>query len=304
MDENLEKWEALQDDVQAGKTVYAPQAQKKRKHSQSENPNKKSKYAEESDDDFIEDSDSADESEDEAQAEGRGDPLTEDAIADKIAELRASKKHGRREKVQIEDNIKTARSQVEDINRNCDTINAELSALCIAGRNNYSRDAIRADFSAGIKELDQELAEEEDAANFNPDVDTRDYEEVAQSLPVFCVSSRGYQKLMGRLQKDPPVPGFKHLDETEIPSLQKHCLKLTEAGRRAACRRFLNSFGQLLNSLRLWASSNVISHTLTDAQRAKEAEVMEQRLRKLDRVSCGSRPHGQVARCASIVIHR
>jgi hypothetical protein len=43
------------------------------------------------------------------------------------------------------------------------------------------------------KELDQELALEEDEENFNPDVELRDYEQVAQSLPVFCVSSRGYQ---------------------------------------------------------------------------------------------------------------
>jgi hypothetical protein len=57
--------------------------------------------------------------------------------------------------------------------------------------------------------------EEEDTANFNPKVDARDYDEVARSLPVFCVSSRAYQKLMNRLQKGKAVPGFKDVDETE-----------------------------------------------------------------------------------------
>ena len=46
-----------------------------------------------------------------------------------------------------------------------------------------------------MKELDQELAAEEDEENFDPAKDIRDYDEVARSLPVFCVSSRGYQKL-------------------------------------------------------------------------------------------------------------
>ena len=53
-----------------------------------------------------------------------------------------------------------------------------------------------------------EIAAEEDAEGFDPEADARDYDEVARSLPVFCVSSRAYQKLSGCLKKDPNVPGF------------------------------------------------------------------------------------------------
>jgi hypothetical protein len=103
-----------------------------------------------------------------------------------------------------------------------------------------------------IRELDMESAQEEDPDKFNPDEELRDYSEVARSLPVFCVSSRAYQKLQGRLQRDNKVPGFRSAQETEIPQLQAHCKKLTEAGRASNCRSFLTQFSQNLTSLRLW----------------------------------------------------
>ncbi|KAL2015624.1 hypothetical protein VTK56DRAFT_5081 [Thermocarpiscus australiensis] len=93
-------------------------------------------------------------------------------------------------------------TQVKKIIAEKDTLLAEVNSICIQGRNAYSRRAIKQDFAMGIKELDQENAAEEDEANFDPEVDIRDYDAVAESLPVFCVSSRAFQKLSGRLQKD------------------------------------------------------------------------------------------------------
>ena len=58
------------------------------------------------------------------------------------------------------------------------------------------------------KELDQELALEEDEENFNPDVELRDYDQVARSLPVFCVSSRGYQVCLPYLSMAFPLAGY------------------------------------------------------------------------------------------------
>ena len=105
-------------------------------------------------------------------------------------------------------------------------------------------------------------------------------------MPVFCVSSRAYQKLRGRLQKDPAPPGFTHVDETEVPALQAHCIQLTTAGRQAACRKFLTSMFQLLNSLRLWAANDGSSRFLTEAQVKRESQILKERLGKLDSVSC------------------
>lgn len=62
--------------------------------------------------------------------------------------------------------------------------------------------AIQNDFANGLQELDREAGEEKDRENFDPTIPVRDSDEVARSLPVFCVSSRGYQKVKGRLRKD------------------------------------------------------------------------------------------------------
>ena len=145
--------------------------------------------------------------------------------------------------------------------------------------------AIRQDYAAGIRELDQELAEEEDAADFDPEQDARDYDQVARDLPVFCVSSRAYQKLKGRLVKDRSPPGFKHVDETEMPALQAHCIKLTSKTRETTCRRFLTSVFQILKSLRLWSSNDGSGRNLTDNQLAHESKILKEKLNKLDTVS-------------------
>lgn len=118
---------------------------------------------------------------------------------------------------------------------------------------------------------------------FDPDQDVRDYDEVARSLPVFCVSSRAYQKLSGRLEKDDfRSHGFLSVEDTEIPQLQEHAQKLTEGGRRSHCYRFLNDFSQLVNSMSLWSAVDGTGLKLTDGEKRRE----EQHLKKLlDRLS-------------------
>lgn len=95
----------------------------------------------------------------------------------------------------------------------------------------------------------------------------------------------GYQKLQGRLRKEPHVPGFTSIEETEIPALQAHCEKLTETGRAANCRSFINKLSQLLNSLSLWASSDGTGANLTAEQKAREARYLKKGFDGLERVS-------------------
>ena len=129
-----------------------------------------------------------------------------------------------------------------------------------------------------------EAAQEDDPDQFNPEDEMRDYAEVARSLQVFCVSSRAYQKLQGRLAKDNVnAPGFRSVEETEVPQLQAHCKKLTEAGRASSCRAFLTNFSQTLNSLRLWASNDGTGLNLTDAQLPAESRFPKLRLNTLER---------------------
>ena len=113
----------------------------------------------------------------------------------------------------------------------------------------------------------------------------RDYDAVAASLPVFCVSSRAFQKLSGRLQKDDfNAGGFQSPEDTEVPQLQAHARKLTEAGRAANSRRFLNELVQLINSMTMWASDDGTRSNLTDVEKNREETRLRQRLNKMEQV--------------------
>ncbi|KAF7899405.1 hypothetical protein EAE99_012326 [Botrytis elliptica] len=299
-DESLDIWDDLRRDLDAGKTVYAPKAKlekspKRKRSSSPKKSRKKSKKSEseDDDDDFIDDDDEDDdrevqdevsdnETEVEEEDPDRGEPLTVEDIEQKIDELKDTKKKARKEKVAIELAIKDVKNQSKGFDAERKEIDTRMRAICIDGRNNYSKTAIQQDFATGIKELDMENAEEEDAENFNPDEDIRDYDAVARSLPVFCVSSRAYQQLNGRLKKDARIPGFRNVQETEIPQLQAHCKKLTEAGRSAACRRFLNSLLQLVLSLSLWSNNDGTNINLSDSQKATEARWLQKNVKDLE----------------------
>ncbi|KAK5708963.1 hypothetical protein LTR17_020189 [Elasticomyces elasticus] len=281
IENDIEAWEDLEGNVEDGKTVYAPsnKSSKKRK-SDDEKPTASRKRRKIS-------ADSDDESEavgGAAPAESQRQPLTSDDIFEKLADLKQLKKEARRERTSIDGEITALKEKLKPIEAEEKEIDAKMSAICIRGRNEYSRDAIRQDFADGIRELDQENAEEEDPDAFDPTEDIRDYEQVAKDLPVFCVSSRAYQKLEGRFKKDKDVPGFESKDQTEIPQLQFHCKKLTEKGREAGCRRFLNSLTQFLTSLGLWSSDDGSGkNNLNGKQRDMERDYLNKRLKELER---------------------
>ncbi|KAI7665429.1 hypothetical protein KC318_g7127, partial [Hortaea werneckii] len=285
VDEQLETFEDLLERAKEGETVLPPkqEAKKRKRDCKRSSTSRKKRRShsissdsdandQSSDPDF--DDDSAADSNDEADDTDETDrePLTVDRIEAKLDEMRKLKMECRQNRQQIEQKVRDIRKQMAPLKAEEAAIDAKQSALCIAGRNAYSRDAIRNDFAAGIRELDQENAEEEDPEHFNPEEDLRDYDEVARNLPVFCVSSRAYQKLSGRLKKDKDVPGFEDVQQTEMPQLQAHCKKLTENGRQASCRRFLNSLTQLLTSMALWASDD---NTIEDAEATLREQVFD-----------------------------
>ncbi|KAK4507357.1 hypothetical protein PRZ48_001092 [Zasmidium cellare] len=281
VEEQLEEWEALSDQMGQGKTVYPPTQKKRKRRSSSTGANKRRRRARVDDSD-DESNDGSPEAQDDETPDETQEPLTEQAIEDKLEELKQMKKDARREKNMLTTQIDELKELLEGNADEIDEINAQQNALCIAGRNKYSRGAIQQDFAAGIRELDQETAQDEDPDNFNPEEDIRDYDAVAKSLPVFCVSSRAFQKLQGRMKKDNDVPGFRNIDETEIPQLQAHCKKLTEKGRQATCRRFLNNLQSLLTSMGLWASDDGSGIKLTAAQRDVEKAFLQRELKKLE----------------------
>lgn len=140
-DDDIEKWEALQEKLDDGKTVYAPTAKtKKRKRSSSES-------------DSENEDKGSDNSDNESQASDRGAPLTAKDIETKIQELKDQKKEARRGRSEIEAEVKDLNNQIKELKVEARNIEDTRSRICIDARNQYSKSAIQVDFAAGIKEV-------------------------------------------------------------------------------------------------------------------------------------------------------
>ena len=306
-DDEIDIWDKLKDECDEGGTVFAPfkkaQSKKRKRPENSTEPGKntkKTKNSTSNEDDFDDkheyhDSDVIPKSDADSDSEGnasqsdisgddeQAEALTIEKIDEHLLTIKEDKKRARKERSDLDRKMKEINAEIEALRTKRSKIETRMTAVCIEGRNNYSRGAIQLDFAAGIKELDQETAMEEDEENFDPAEDKRDYDKVAQSLRVFCCSSRAYQQMSGRLQRDSAVPGFRALEETEIPQLQKHCKNLTEDVRASNCDRFLTNVQQFLNSLSIWSSNDGTGLNISDAQQQIEHKFLKTRLNQLDR---------------------
>jgi hypothetical protein len=132
--------------------------------------------------------------------------------------------------------------------------------------------------------MDLDIATGEDDENFDPREGARDYAALAGNLPVFCVSSKAYQKMSGRLEKDEKVEGFPHIAHTGIPALQSHASKIIESTRVVACQRFLNELRRYLMSLMMQVVISQQPLKLADEMRQRELDVLEEALEALSKV--------------------
>ena len=191
-DEQLEAWDSLREEVADGKIVYAPSVNKKRKGGAVQGQRKKQKFLSDDEEEQDHDDDALNVSshDDADEEENQQEPLTGTDVTTAIAEIRSTKKEARRHPSEIEGKIRALYKETSEISAEINRTKAHIHHACISGRNTYSTGAIQQDFAQGIKELDQEIAAEEDEENFDPENEVRDYDEVAKSLPVFCVSSR------------------------------------------------------------------------------------------------------------------
>ncbi|KAI9653730.1 MAG: hypothetical protein M1821_006924 [Bathelium mastoideum] len=293
IEDDIEAWEVCQTKLMDGQRAYAPLANDHKRKRSDRSPKKSrrtSKRArteddsddEMSDDDVAKSSDFGTSTSGSDHEEEHGDPVTEAQVNENLSELRGMKKEARKQRQEIDKQATQARQNVKELVKEKRKHDSDLRAACIAARNRSSKSAVQRDFASGIKELDQVNAEEEDPENWDPEgPDIRDYDKVAQSLPVYCISSRAYQKLSGRLKRDSELPGFTDIDETEVPQLRAHCIKLTEASRIEGCRTTLNSLSQLLNSLRLWSSNAGDGIEISYADRQAEGKILDRRLQSL-----------------------
>jgi len=224
LQEEIELWDGFQDRVENGEKVFPPRVKEERKRKKSElqlqshgltRKRPKVAYTEkESDEDFeISETDGCDS---DIELYSSRQPLSPKEIEEKLRELKSRKKIARQEKAKAKETINEWMPSLQGLKAKSHEIQNTLKAICIDQRNQYSKAAVQQDFAAGIRDLDNDIAIENDEENWNPEEELRDYNEVANSLPVFCVSSRAYQKMCGRLKMDERVVGFKTKEDTEV----------------------------------------------------------------------------------------
>lgn len=102
-------------------------------------------------------------------------------------------------------------------------------------------------------------------------------------LNVFCVSSKGYQRLAGRFKRDPMPEGFVTIKETFIPDLQEYAAGSTLTIRTKMADSFLNEFNLLKLSIKSWAE-NDSPNSLSSSQKGKLNAMLEEHLTFLHEV--------------------
>ncbi|OGM46914.1 hypothetical protein ABOM_004500 [Aspergillus bombycis] len=196
---------------------------------------------------------------------------TEDRMRQHQA-LKAERKQLEHQRRQLNQQIKSKKAESKRLEEETENMKTGIIRECINARNIYSKDEIKKGFACGIHELDQEFGEDEDQIEIaGINLPARDYEKLANELPVFCVSTKAYQKLCGRLRKEVHVTGFAKPEDTEIPQLQRHCINLTEKAREASALRFLAQLKRLFQSLSLWSLATSPAHIMSD-EKIRELE--------------------------------
>ncbi|ROW12852.1 hypothetical protein VMCG_00483 [Cytospora schulzeri] len=257
IEKELKIWKGLEEKKHKGQKVYPPRVPAKRKHAVAGARSRRRQHVVEDDPD-------------DNTAEQK--PLTVEEIASKLTELEAKVESMDQECTESERQWEEHKLLLVNLQNERKEIDGESTRCCIQRRNEHVREVIRVDFAAGIMEIDEEDAQD-DEETFDPSIKKRDYDEVSRSLPVYCISSKAFQQLRGRTKRDTQVQGFKHLIDTEIPLLQEHAKNLPEKGRILAHKTFLNEFCLLLNSLTLWVTSSALQ--LKDSDMSKQDQSYE-----------------------------
>ncbi|KDN64450.1 hypothetical protein CSUB01_00407 [Colletotrichum sublineola] len=277
-------WNDLRKQVTKGHKTFAPVlSPQKRKRSQSETDKeaataKKVKKETSSDtDDYASDESDLDEEDD--NDDDQRDPLTLEETCKKLDDLKAVKKAADKESRALKKHMSQLKAEIKDLKKQCSATKTDMYRVCIQGRNDYSRRYIKSDFASGLKELDEEVfAEQRQEDAQRAQGNAPDYEKIGEDLPVFCISSRGYQQLKKRMKKDHRIDGFTSLDDTEVPGLRNHTLQLATSIQVIHFRHRLNNICRLLGALDLFIAGDVANSKLSDNEKQNETKNLERSL--------------------------
>lgn len=188
----------------------------------------------------------------------------------KISGLENERTILRNKKDELKSRKQSMVARLEEINLVEEEVLATEWEACVRGRNIYASRVIQLDFAAGMEDLAREDREEDDEAE-HP-IAEASVINMAESLPVFCVSSQGYQKFTGQLEGEQTAALFSNLEDTGITQLRAHIFELGKAQLDVAEETLLNACQSLMTSLRLWSTGGQVSLITTnqdvDAQKA------------------------------------
>ncbi|EGD97854.1 hypothetical protein TESG_05359 [Trichophyton tonsurans CBS 112818] len=209
-------------------------------------------------------------------------------------ELMVSKKSLTENKDKVKAQLQSLETEVLSVRKEIKLKQREFERFCIEKRNRFSDARIKEDFVAGLVQPKSTSHDEG-----SEDLDTGESPITKEKLDVFCVSSKAFQILEGRLKEHKVMKGFITPEDTGIPQLQRYCLNLGVAARIAKHRDFLNNLGQLVNSLQLQASgqdklplrSKQDDLELLQAEFNKLKEVLNTTILNLSKALLGIRQH-------------
>lgn len=136
-------------------------------------------------------------------------------------------------------------------------ITDELHHIAINARNTASQQRLRQDFEDRQRAIETAFANEKGA--LSEDEREKSIKKAVDSLSVHLVSSTAYQILAGNRFDVDALPGFTTLEDTGIPALREHCIRLTDKPRIDAYKTFITDGIQMLNSLRSWVDRDLSS---------------------------------------------
>ncbi|KAH8118439.1 hypothetical protein DFH11DRAFT_1849817 [Phellopilus nigrolimitatus] len=218
---------------------------------------------------------------DNADSEAEEAPVTIDDVKTKIAEGKAGIKSARERLSEARKQRKEAVDMLSTLEKKKTKAQRDKNAFCSLKRSEFSRDVLKEDFRAGLKELDDAAAENRDPGTFDPTVNLRDYASI--DLPVFTVSSRDYIRIKKQVKGDGDAACFSNVEETGVPELQKWCHTLTVKSRDRAAKSFRNHLRVFSTSVKSYVDSfGTVSEADRESLREKWETAPEPELLTMD----------------------
>ncbi|XP_026577646.1 uncharacterized protein LOC113450613 [Pseudonaja textilis] len=167
--------------------------------------------------------------------------------------------------------------QISSLQREKEARLRAISLICVQARNEFSKQRILMDFSAGLQEVSRRAEGEEDGEEDGDEGDSAG-EQQPVNLEVFTVSSTEYLKLGGKLLCNGQPQVFHDIKDTEIPALKKFAMDTALKHSMVATEKVIRDVARVLSQMVNYLNSQ---RTEADAHQAQVQEMLQQALQGL-----------------------